>query len=442
MSERYTKLFELPKNLYAQGSPVVISAGALLKDNQTGKMIAQLKMRRISKKAIKAATVCITPYDTVGNLLGEAVRYQYLDLNVLPDQEFGQKAAIALPEAATRSFSVVVEDVAFTDNSVWTAGDEPWEVLPLPSAIAAVYGSEFEKQFKMKYGQNCKYLPLSTKDLWFCACGALNRQEDTNCCSCSKVCAEVSSYNAEELREETAKRLAQEKAQAEAEAAEKARIREENQKKAKKLAKIIVPTAIVVIIAIIAVSAFTATQEPKRYASAITMMTEGKYEEAAPIFLALGDYEDSTGYLLKIYDQATALLTEGNYEEASAIFTALGEYKDSAAMKEKAELAVWVVEQKGYVQFMDLAESTESIDIYYDPVKAHLILESTSVMELDKNTKLMRSGTEATLQGLAIRQYNTLKDSFAPFEEKGVTCIVRFISIAGGETYVGSSATE
>jgi len=37
MSERYSKLFAFPENLYAAGSPVVIAAGALLKDNQTGK---------------------------------------------------------------------------------------------------------------------------------------------------------------------------------------------------------------------------------------------------------------------------------------------------------------------------------------------------------------------------------------------------------------------
>ena len=42
MSERYTRLFALEENLYSDGSPVVISAGALLKDNQTGAVLAQL----------------------------------------------------------------------------------------------------------------------------------------------------------------------------------------------------------------------------------------------------------------------------------------------------------------------------------------------------------------------------------------------------------------
>ena len=43
MEERYTRLFSLPENLYSAGAPVMIAAGALLKDNQTGKVLAQLK---------------------------------------------------------------------------------------------------------------------------------------------------------------------------------------------------------------------------------------------------------------------------------------------------------------------------------------------------------------------------------------------------------------
>ena len=36
MSERYSKVFALSENLYATGSPIIIEAGALQKDNQTG----------------------------------------------------------------------------------------------------------------------------------------------------------------------------------------------------------------------------------------------------------------------------------------------------------------------------------------------------------------------------------------------------------------------
>lgn len=442
MSERYTKLFSLSENLYAKGAPIVIAAGALLKDNQTGKIIAQLKLRNIGKLGIRAAKVSIQPFDTVGKPIGDSVYQQYLDIDALRNEEFGQKVAIVLPDAATRSFSAKVEEVAFANKSVWNAVDEPWEVLPSPSPIRKIYGAEFEKQFKIKYGQNCENFPLSEKDLWYCACGALNRLEETNCHSCGKVYAEISSFSVDELNAEKDVRLAKEKAQAE-EAAEQARVQaEENRKKVKKLAKIMVPIVVIAIIAIIAVSAFTATQAPKKYASAISMMVEEKYDEAASIFIALDDYEDSATYLQEIYDKAFAMLTEGEYEQAAKLFTALGDYKDSGAMKEKSELAVWVVSQKAYIQLEEIATNSESINVRYDAVKAHFILESITTMELEKNSTLMRGATEATLQGMAIQQYNTFKETFAPFEEKGVSCIVNFITIAGGETYIGSSYSE
>ena len=75
MSERYSRLFTLPENLYAVGSPVVIAAGTLLKDNQTGKIVAQLKLKSISPKAIKAVKVRLDLFDTAGKPIDEPVVY-------------------------------------------------------------------------------------------------------------------------------------------------------------------------------------------------------------------------------------------------------------------------------------------------------------------------------------------------------------------------------
>ena len=52
MSERYIKVFAGKENLYLEGAPVIILASALLKDTQTGKMLAQLKLQNISEKSI------------------------------------------------------------------------------------------------------------------------------------------------------------------------------------------------------------------------------------------------------------------------------------------------------------------------------------------------------------------------------------------------------
>lgn len=119
MGERYERLFSLPeKNLYSAGAPIVIAAGALLKDNQTGNVLAQLKFRNISGKNIKAVTVSIVPVDTLGQPLGENTVYQYLDFNAVRDAEFGQKTPVILPSPSTRKFTVSVSEVIFADNEV------------------------------------------------------------------------------------------------------------------------------------------------------------------------------------------------------------------------------------------------------------------------------------------------------------------------------------
>ena len=132
MSERYSKLFSLPGNLYAEGAPVILSAGNLLKDNETGKILAQLKLKSISPKTIKAVKVRLFP---AGKPLGEAISHEYLDLRVEQDGEFGQKSAVFMPSTSTRAFSAEPTEVVFTDNSIWTAAGNAWESLPAQEGI-------------------------------------------------------------------------------------------------------------------------------------------------------------------------------------------------------------------------------------------------------------------------------------------------------------------
>lgn len=187
MSERYQNLFTLPENLYTAGAPVLIAAGALLKDNQTGKVLAQLKLKNINKKAIKAMTVKIKPFDTVGNSLGDEIEYLYLDLTAKRNAFFGQKTPIILPNATTRAFSVIVSEVIFGDNSIWLGTAEPWESLLAPAPLVQeLKDKELAKQYRIKYGKDCKNLFKAEKDLWYCPCGALNHKEETTCHLCKK----------------------------------------------------------------------------------------------------------------------------------------------------------------------------------------------------------------------------------------------------------------
>ena len=62
--ERYSILWRMPENLYTQDSPVIVRAGALLKDNETGCILIQLKFENISDNTIKAIRLTFRTFDT------------------------------------------------------------------------------------------------------------------------------------------------------------------------------------------------------------------------------------------------------------------------------------------------------------------------------------------------------------------------------------------
>ena len=119
MSERYTRLLSLPTNIGQDGCPVLISAGALLKDNNTGKLLVQLKLRNISKHVIKSVKIKVNAYDTAGMSLKGVEALSYLDLTVARDGEFGSKTPVILPDKTTRSVSVEILSVVYGNGEVY-----------------------------------------------------------------------------------------------------------------------------------------------------------------------------------------------------------------------------------------------------------------------------------------------------------------------------------
>ena len=222
MSERYLKLFSLEENLYIPGSPVLIAAGALLKDTQTGRILGQLKLQNISDQPIKAATVALVPLDTVGNPLGEPVSYQYLDLKVTRDAYWGSQDPIRFSDPSTRAYTASVKEVIFSDNSIWTAPNSAWKALPAKTTLETQLDDfELATQYKMHFGLDCQYAYQTAEDLWYCPCGAVNHQGESVCHACQKDSNELAGVDWELLREEAAERVAKKRAEEEALAAEK-----------------------------------------------------------------------------------------------------------------------------------------------------------------------------------------------------------------------------
>ncbi len=187
MSERYTKLFSLPKNLYAEGGPVIIEAGVLTLDNNTNRVFVQLKFRNISDKEIKALSVTLKAYYVTGKEASEPVKYQYLDFCSNIDEEFGAKTPILLQDNTVRSFSVHIDEVVYSDDTVGEVNLDYSESVPEQHLLCKTDGwnKDTASEFKKLTDDKCVYAICEYKDLWFCSCGCANSLvRDKCCCRC------------------------------------------------------------------------------------------------------------------------------------------------------------------------------------------------------------------------------------------------------------------
>lgn len=180
------QLFKLPNKIYCVDSPVIIIAGALLKDNLSGEVLAQIKFKNISNKDIKAIKVAIDAYDVSGEQIEGVFEYQYLDLNESRDDEFGHKTAIHLPQNTTRSFNPRILGVFFHDNSSWFPDNEAnWVTIQNQQKLEEFFqDNELKKQFELEIGISSLYCPLEFAGLWQCTCGAINQDDEASCHIC------------------------------------------------------------------------------------------------------------------------------------------------------------------------------------------------------------------------------------------------------------------
>ncbi len=185
MSERFTRLYTLPEELYAEGSPLLIAAGALLRDNQSNKLLAQLKLKNLDARAVRAVQVRLWPEDAFGHAAENPVFYSYLDLNADRGWVFGFKNPIPLSDPSTRSFRAEICAVAFADGSRWSAPEGAlWAPLPAGETLESALGDlELCKQLRLEQRlRSCRFRPARMLDLWRCACGEIVRGETWPTC--------------------------------------------------------------------------------------------------------------------------------------------------------------------------------------------------------------------------------------------------------------------
>ncbi len=113
-----------------------------------------------------------------------------------------------------------------------------------------------------------------------------------------------------------------------------------------------------------------------KYSNAQKLFENGDYRGAEIAFEALGDYKESTDYIVKCrYGEAERLFNEGKYPEAADAFTALNGYSDSDARA--AECMVCIAES-----FIAAEDYDAAMSVYAAAGKTELA-EQTALQKIE-----------------------------------------------------------
>lgn len=235
MAERFTNLFRLNSIFVLKGCPVVIEAGALLKDNKTGNVLAQLKLLNLSLETVKAVKVHFDVKDAMNASVKGPDDFQYNDVNCLSGQSFGTQTPIPFPDPNSRSFSVVIIAVAFMDGTVWkNESMRLMDAFPQCTYLEEMFNTtDLIEQYRRETNRSANYIPRHVHGFWTCSCGTINNTPACRSCGISKSrLDEVTDieYIQSALNERLEKERAAEeerRARLKAEAEEKARIKKE-----------------------------------------------------------------------------------------------------------------------------------------------------------------------------------------------------------------------
>lgn len=395
MAERYKRVFELESALYADAAPLIISAGVLLEDKLAHTTMAQLKLQSISPEEIVAVTVQITPLLPSGEQLSP-IEYLYKSLAVQRDQFFGQKTAIIIPDHRASSFQVKVTEVVFQNKQVWNGASSEWTPVLSPKSMTEAYGDpQLSTQFSIRYGNDCSFLPQDDRDLWFCACGLINREDEKKCHGCRRVYSALKNVNLSALRSESQQRQETEQKQT-----------DEGKKEQKKLRiKLLIAAAVLIPLLIAATVYFTTVPKMQAqvdaYNHAVSLLQNGQYDQAKKAFADLGDYEDSREQAIYNVDYEKAkYVMQGAQNDSMDVFLALGMKRSQLAPDETVSVALY----KAAMEMFAALPGYKDCDAQHDIAKA----------AIDQHyAALKQAEYDAAVALLEERRYLEARDAFA-----------------------------
>ena len=322
---RYERINACNRSIYMHASRVIVCAQAILKDNKTGGLIAQVKYQNISSNLISALFVDVFCYDVTGKLVEEIVDFQYLDLCVKRDEFFGSQIPIKLSNLTTRKIEINVKQVIYQNTEKWMCEGE--DTIAIPNLEVLSSDVEIMNQAKIEFGSKAKYQYQDVDDLWLCTCGAVNHDSETRChlCNVLKIkleqtpVATIEAKMKERIAElNAAKRLAEEKQRAEELV---------KREKIEKSLRVILPIFLIFVIMVIAV----VTKPSRVIAKAQRLSREGQYVQALIELRKLSQPEKTSDVYEEIrvlYEQQVQdLIDAGDLEKALEQIKCFEEYE-------------------------------------------------------------------------------------------------------------------
>lgn len=322
MSDRYVHIYKSDTTLYVENSPVLISALALVKDNSTSAVMAQLKFKNVGTKKIDSIKVTIQPFDNAGRKIDNMVSYTYMDLGAKTNADFGSREAIILENKETRSFTITVNEVIFEDKTMWQS-EKTFELLPEKKSLKNILTSEQIEQYRIEVGTNAMYVPEKIMNLWYCTCGNINSL--TNCSICGNTLQELINV----MDRDTLQRKYDEHKQEETIKNIESSI--ESSKHLNKIKRVFICTTVSLGILIAGLMlTFMLIIPNHKYKMAEKLELNGEYQSAVALYDELGSFKDSINKRASIlYNEAKRLYNAGNEEYAMRIYSSIIEYSDA-----------------------------------------------------------------------------------------------------------------
>lgn len=359
MNDRFESLYKLENNLYIKDSPIIISAGALLKDTKTDSVIAQLKFQSITNKKIIALKITINAFDISGNFITGVEDYQYLDLNAKNGDFFGNNKAILMPDNVTRSIKIEKLTIVFEKGEQVVMGKE-LHSLPKQEKLSQFLSSDLIEQYQIDVSATGEYVPKYVDSLWLCSCGAPNATNIcVKCCASQEVI--FKSYNPTALSEHFQRRLTQQKELAE----EKHRKELEEQSKRKKKIATLIAVGMAIVLLLIAVFIINSIKERKAYnalLSEIDSYIEMECYEEAFDMVCTSDitFDDYLEYREKLIPLMKSNFNNIKNSSKENLAFCLGDVEYYVDSKE-----IYLLKDSEKIVLYEVPESLELLDTYY-----------------------------------------------------------------------------